>query len=79
MRNIILSAVASAILGTILSGCGESEESQRNLAIIAREAEARRIAGEKAEAEKQRRIEEARKWHRIQMEAYEKSMTPEKK
>lgn len=79
MRNIILSAVASAILGTILSGCGESEESQRNLAIIAREAEARRIAGEKAEVEKQRRIEEARKWHRIQMEAYEKSMTPEKK
>lgn len=79
MRNIILSAVASAILGTILSGCGESEESQRNLAIIAREAEARRIAGEKAEAEKQRRIEKARKWHRIQMEAYEKSMTPEKK
>lgn len=79
MRNIILSAVASAILGIILAGCGESEESQRNLAIIAREAEARRIAGEKAEAEKQRRIEEARKWHRIQMEAYEKSMTPEKK
>lgn len=79
MRNIILSAVVSAILGIILAGCGESEESQRNLAIIAREAEARRIAGEKAEAEKQRRIEEARKWHRIQMEAYEKSMTPEKK
>ncbi len=79
MRNIILSAVASAILGITLAGCGESEESKRNLAIIAREAEARRIAEEKAKAEKQRKIEEARKWHRIQMEAYEKSMTPEKK
>ena len=79
MRNIILSAVAFAMLGIILAGCGESEESKRNLAIIAREAEARKLAGEKAEAERRRKIEEARKWHRIQMEAYEKSMTPEKK
>ena len=47
MRKLILFAVASAILGTILAGCGESEESKRNLAIIAREAEARRIAGER--------------------------------
>ncbi len=79
MRNVILTAVLSAILGITLAGCGESEESKRNLAILAREAEARRMAGEQADADRKRKIEEARKWHRIQMEAYEKSMTPEKK
>lgn len=79
MRNIILTAVLSAILGITLAGCGESEESKRNLAILAREAEIRRTAGEQADADRKRKIEEARKWHRIQMEAYEKSMTPEKK
>lgn len=79
MRNIILTAVLSAILGITLAGCGESEESKRNLAILAREAETRRTAGEQADADRKRKIEEARKWHRIQMEAYEKSMTPEKK
>ncbi len=79
MRNVILTAVLSAILGITLAGCGESEESKRNLAILAREAEARRTAGEQTDADRKRKIEEARKWHRIQMEAYEKSMTPEKK
>ena len=79
MRNVILTAVLSAILGITLAGCGESEESKRNLAILAREAEARHTAGEQADADRKRKIEEARKWHRIQMEAYEKSMTPEKK
>lgn len=79
MRNAILTAVLSAILGITLAGCGESEESKRNLAILVREAEARRTAGEQADADRKRKIEEARKWHRIQMEAYEKSMTPEKK
>ena len=79
MRNVILTAVLSAILGITLAWCGESEESKRNLAILAREAEARRTAGGQADADRKRKIEEARKWHRIQMEAYEKSMTPEKK
>jgi hypothetical protein len=79
MKNTVLIAVMSAILIITLAGCGESKESKRNLAIIAREAEARRITRELAEAERRRKIEEARKWHRIQMEAYEKSMTPKKK
>ena len=79
MRNIILTGLASALLILTQNGCGESEESKRNLAIIANEAEAQKLARKKAESEKQHRIEEARKWHRIQMNAYEKSMTPEKK
>ncbi|MFA6714549.1 MAG: hypothetical protein WC082_06795 [Victivallales bacterium] len=79
MRNPFLIAVTSAILVITLAGCGESKESKRNLAVIAREAEAQRTAREQAETERQRKIKEARKWHRIQMEAYEKSMTPRKK
>jgi len=79
MKNTLLIAIASAILVITLAGCGESEESRRNLKVIAREAEARRIARKQAETERQRKIEEAHKWHRIQMEAYEKSMTPKKK
>ena len=70
---------AAAVLGMFACGCGESEKSKRNLAIIAAEAHARKSAREKEVAEKRRKIEEARKWHRIQMEAYEKSMTPEAK
>ncbi len=79
MKNTILTIVAAVILGVALAGCGESEESKRNLEILAREAETQRIAREKADAERRRKIEDARKWHRIQLEAYEKSMTPEKK
>ena len=79
MRKTVLITLVTAMLGVILAGCGESEESKRNLEILAREAEAQRIAREKATADRQRKIEEARKWHRIQMEAYEKSMTPETK
>lgn len=79
MRNTVLISIVSAIAGITLAGCGESKESRRNLDVIAREAEARRAAGEQAEAERQRKIKEARKWHRIQMEAFEKSMTPREK
>ena len=79
MRTIIITTFTSIMLGIALTGCRESEETKRNLEIIAREAEIQCIAGEKAEADRKRKIEEARKWHRIQMEAYEKSMTPAKK
>ena len=78
MRKIIITTFTSIMLGITLTGCGESEETKRNLEIIAREAEAQRIAREKAEKDRKRKIEEARKWHRIQKEAYEKSMTPAK-
>lgn len=78
MKKIIAITLAAAT-AVILAGCGESKESKRNLEILAREAQVQRKAREEAEAKRKRRIEEARKWHRIQMEAYERSMTPEKK
>ena len=78
MKKIIAITLAAAT-AVILAGCGESKESKRNLEILAREAQAQRSAREEAEAKRKRQIEEARKWHRIQMEAYERSMTPEKK
>ena len=78
MKKIIAITLAAAT-AVILAGCGESKESRRNLEILAREAQAQRKAREEAEAKRKRQIEEARKWHRIQMEAYERSMTPEKK
>ena len=78
MKKIIAITLAAAT-AVILAGCGESKESKRNLKILAREAQVQRKAREEAEAKRKRQIEEARKWHRIQMEAYERSMTPEKK
>lgn len=78
MKKIITITLAAAT-AVILAGCGESKESKQNLEILAREAQAQRKALEEAEAKRKRQIEEARKWHRIQMEAYERSMTPEKK
>ena len=78
MKKIIAITLVAAT-AVILAGCGESKESKRNLEILAREAQVQRKAREEAEAKRKRRIEEARKWHRIQMEAYERSMTPEKK
>ena len=78
MKKIIAITLAAAT-AVILAGCGESKESKRNLEILAREAQAQRRAREEAETKRKRQIEEARKWHRIQMEAYERSMTPEKK
>lgn len=78
MKKIIAITLAAAT-AVILAGCGESKESKRNLEILAREAQAQRRARDEAEAKRKRQIEEARKWHRIQMEAYERSMTPEKK
>ena len=78
MKKIIAITLAAAT-AVILAGCGESKENKRNLEILAREAQAQRKAREEAEAKRKRQIEEARKWHRIQMEAYERSMTPEKK
>ena len=78
MKKIIAITLAAAT-AVILAGCGESKESKRNLEILAREAQAQRKAREEAEAKRKRQIEEARKWHRIQMEAYERSMMPEKK
>lgn len=78
MKKIIAITLAAAT-AVIIAGCGESKESKRNLEILAREAQAQRKAREEAEAKRKRQIEEARKWHRIQMEAYERSMTPEKK
>ena len=78
MKKIIAITLAAAT-AVILAGCGESKESKRNLEILVREAQAQRKAREEAEAKRKRQIEEARKWHRIQMEAYERSMTPEKK
>ena len=78
MKKTIAITLAAAT-AVILAGCGESKESKRNLEILAREAQAQRRVREEAEAKRKRQIEEARKWHRIQMEAYERSMTPEKK
>ena len=78
MKKIIAITLAAAT-AVILAGCGESKESKRNLEILAREAQVQRKAREEAEAKRKRQIEEARKWHRIQMEAYERSMTPDKK
>ena len=78
MKKIIAITLAAAT-AVILAGCGESKESKRNLEILAREAQVQRKAREEAEAKRKRQLEEARKWHRIQMEAYERSMTPEKK
>ena len=78
MKKIITITLAAAT-AVIFAGCGESKESKRNLEILAREAQVQRKAREEAEAKRKRQIEEARKWHRIQMEAYERSMTPEKK
>ena len=78
MKKIIAITLAAAT-AVILAGCGESKESKRNLEILAREAQVQRKAREEAEAKRKRQIEEARQWHRIQMEAYERSMTPEKK
>lgn len=78
MKKIIAITLAAAT-AVIFAGCGESKESKRNLKILAREAQVQRKAREEAEAKRKRQIEEARKWHRIQMEAYERSMTPEKK
>ena len=78
MKKIIAITLAAAT-AVILAGCGESKESKRNLEILAREAQVQRKAREEAEAKRKRQIEEARKWHRIQMEVYERSMTPEKK
>ena len=78
MKKIIAITLAAAT-AVILAGCGESKESKRNLEILAREAQVQRKAREEAEAKRKRQIEEARKGHRIQMEAYERSMTPEKK
>ena len=78
MKKIITITLAAAT-AVILAGCGESKESKRNLEILAREAQVQRKAREEAEAKRKRQIEEARKWHRIQMEVYERSMTPEKK
>ena len=78
MKKIIAITLAAAT-AVIFAGCGESKESKRNLEILAREAQVQRKAREEAEAKRKRQIEEARKWHRIQMEAYERSMTPEKK
>ena len=78
MKKIIAITLAAAT-AVILAGCGESKESKRNLEILAREAQAQRKAREEAEAKRKRQIEEARTWHRIQMEAYERSMMPEKK
>lgn len=75
----IIAITLTAATAVILAGCGESKESKRNLEILAREAQVQRKAREEAEAKRKRQIEEARKWHRIQMEAYERSMTPEKK
>ena len=75
----IIAITLTAATAVILAGCGESKESKRNLEILAREAQVQRKAREEAEAKRKRPIEEARKWHRIQMEAYERSMTPEKK
>ena len=78
MKKIIAITLAAAT-AVILAGCGESKESKRNLEILAREAQVQRKAREEAEAKRKRQIEEARQWHRIQMEAYERSMTPDKK
>ena len=78
MKKIITITLAAAT-AVILAGCGESKESKRNLEILAREAQVQRKVREEAEAKRKRQIEEARKWHRIQMEAYERSMTPEEK
>lgn len=78
MGKIILTTILTTAFGVMFTGCGESEESKRNLELLSREAEAQRLLREEAAAERLRRIEEARKWHHIQMEAYEKSMTPEK-
>ena len=78
MKKIITITLAAAT-AVILAGCGESKESKRNLEILAREAQVQRKDREEAEAKRKRQIEEARKWHRIQMEAYERSMTPEEK
>ena len=75
MKKIITITLAVAT-AVILAGCRESKESKRNLEILAREAQVQRKAREEAEAKRKRQIEEARKWHRIQMEAYERSMTP---
>ena len=79
MRKKCWIVLAGVVLVLVTGGCGESEKSKRNLAIIAEEARAQKIEREQAESEKRRKIEEARKWHRIQMEAYEKSMTREAK
>ena len=78
MKKIIAITLAAAT-AVILAGCGESKESKRNLEILAREAQVQRKAREEAEAKRKRQIEEARQWHRIQMEAYERSMTLDKK
>ncbi len=61
MRKLML-FVAIVIVGIFVNGCGESRETRENIARqtrLAKESEARRKA---AEAEKQRNIEESRKF-----------------
>ena len=68
-KTMILSPlVAGILLGTICSGCGESDETKANIKAIAETQKAQAAAEARAEAEKRRKIEEAYEFHLKQME-----------
>lgn len=68
-KTMILSTlVAGILLGTISSGCGESDETKANIKAIAEAQKAQAAAEARAEAEKRRKIEEAHEFHLKQME-----------
>jgi len=68
-KTMILSTlVAGILLGTICSGCGESDETKANIKTIAEAQKAQAAAEARAEAEKRRKIEEAHEFHLKQME-----------
>lgn len=64
---ILTTLIAGILLGTICSGCGESDETKANIKAIA-EAQKAQAAAARTEAEKRRKIEEAYEFHLKQME-----------
>ena len=64
---ILTTLIAGILLGTICSGCGESDETKANIKAIA-EAQKAQAAAARTEAEKRCKIEEAYEFHLKQME-----------
>ena len=64
---ILTTLIDGILLGTICSGCGESDETKANIKAIAEAQKAQAAAAARTEAEKRRKIEEAYEFHLKQM------------
>ena len=76
-KTMILSTlVAGILLGTICSGCGESDESKANIKRQTELMEKQAEADRRKEARRRQAIKDAREIHRIQRENIRKHSTP---